>query len=284
MSGMNDDDPIARLDAAAGHARTRCETGDVVWRIWGTGVPTLLLHGGHGSWMHWVRNLDSLMAQGRQLFVPDMPGYGESAGLSLPAEPGEMGDAIARPLSEGLETLLGARSCDVVGFSFGGIVGGFLTARRPERVRRLVLVGSGGLGLMHEQPLPLRSWRRLADPGERDAAHRFNLQTLMIHDPAAVDALAVRVQRLNAEAAGFTESRILAGSDALAQLLEAVRPSLAGIWGEHDATVRGRLDAVEARLRRIRSDAGWHVVEGAGHWAQYEQPRRFEAALVRALA
>jgi pimeloyl-ACP methyl ester carboxylesterase len=29
----------------------------VVWRSWGSGPPLLLLHGLHGSWMHWVRNV-----------------------------------------------------------------------------------------------------------------------------------------------------------------------------------------------------------------------------------
>ncbi|MGT2492391.1 alpha/beta fold hydrolase [Cupriavidus basilensis] len=34
----------------------------VVWRRFGEGRPVILLHGGHGSWLHWVRNIEALAA------------------------------------------------------------------------------------------------------------------------------------------------------------------------------------------------------------------------------
>ena len=51
---------IAALDRAGTRRTTSNGTGDVVWRIWGTGDPLVLLHGGTGSWMHWVRNIEAL--------------------------------------------------------------------------------------------------------------------------------------------------------------------------------------------------------------------------------
>ena len=39
----------------------------------------LLLHGGSGSWTHWLRNIQPLVDAGRQVLVPDLPGFGDSA-------------------------------------------------------------------------------------------------------------------------------------------------------------------------------------------------------------
>jgi pimeloyl-ACP methyl ester carboxylesterase len=46
----------------------------------GAGRPLVLVHGGHGSWLHWVRNIEALSAK-RTLWIPDLPGYGDSSAL-----------------------------------------------------------------------------------------------------------------------------------------------------------------------------------------------------------
>lgn len=45
--------------------------------------------------------------------------------------------------------------------------------------------------------LALRSWRQLPDPGEQREVHRHNLALIMLHDPAAVDDLALNIQAIN---------------------------------------------------------------------------------------
>ncbi len=60
--------------------RSACGT---IWRRWGEGPPLVLLHGGAGSWTHWIRNIDALAAD-RTLWIPDLPGLGDSP---LPPEP-----------------------------------------------------------------------------------------------------------------------------------------------------------------------------------------------------
>ena len=53
------------------------------YREVGSGPPLVLLHGGYGSWMHWIRNVGPLARQ-FTVIAPDMPGLGDSA---TPPEP-----------------------------------------------------------------------------------------------------------------------------------------------------------------------------------------------------
>src|SRR5690606_33486939 len=65
---------VALLHAAARRVATRCGNGKVVWRIWGEeGRAVVLLHGGSGSWTHWVRNIGELTRRGYRVYVPDLP-------------------------------------------------------------------------------------------------------------------------------------------------------------------------------------------------------------------
>ena len=50
------EDIINRLDAFSERRDTPCGEGTMVWRAWGGGVPLVLLHGGFGSWTHWISN------------------------------------------------------------------------------------------------------------------------------------------------------------------------------------------------------------------------------------
>ena len=48
---------VEGIAAEADRIETPCGDGMMVWRRWGSGPPLVLLHGGYGSWMHWVRNV-----------------------------------------------------------------------------------------------------------------------------------------------------------------------------------------------------------------------------------
>ena len=153
-----------------------------VWHGWGAGEPVVLLHGGSGSWTHWIRNIDALVAAGREVWVPDMPGFGDS---DKPAGARDA-DALVAPLVSGLQQLLDAREFDLVGFSFGALVGGLMASSMPA-LRRLVIVGAPLLGV-GVRPVRLREWRHL-DAEAAIEVHRSNLLALMLHHPASVTPL-----------------------------------------------------------------------------------------------
>ena len=96
------------LDAAQSLAK-RIEiptpSGVQVWHVWNqaAGKPLVLLHGGSGSWNHWVCNVLPLSQQ-RSVWALDTPGLGDS---ELPLRALDADD-LAQPLEEGLQHLFGS--------------------------------------------------------------------------------------------------------------------------------------------------------------------------------
>ena len=186
-------DIVSRLEALATVQETPCGEGVMVWRTWGEQSgqqpPVVLFHGGSGSWTHWVRNIQPLVAAGRQVIASDLPGFGDSA---LPPSGGDA-DALVAPLADGLNDLLRGEPCDLVGFSFGGLTAGLLLAAHPALARRLVLVGAPAMGVTPERQFELKAWRHLPTAAEQEAVHRFNLAALMLKDASLIDLSLIHI-------------------------------------------------------------------------------------------
>jgi len=260
---------IAALDRAGTRRTTPLVTplgdGHIVWRCWGEGLPLVLLHGGTGSWMHWIRNVEAL-SRDMMVIVPDLPGSG---GSSTP-QPPFSAESIAAMLLQGLNQIIGAQMhFSIAGFSMGGLIAGYLTQQGGSRVDTLVLVGSTGMGGTRAQMEPLKSWRRLPTDEEKRAIHRVNLGILMIHDPQKIDALAVEIQSRNA-AVSRIRGKHVSHTGTLANCLPGFAGRLAGIWGEHDPTAAPYLAERRERLQAFKPGAPFDIVPDAGHWVQYE--------------
>ena len=191
---MNTIDDLAALHRRAERQETGCGDGVLVWHRWGPsgGPPVLLLHGGSGSWTHWARNIDALAQAGHAVWVPDLPGFGDSA---APPD-GHDADVLPAWLELGLQSLVGDTPVQLVGFSFGALVAGLWADAFPDRVARLVLVGSPCLSAELLPPLDLRRWDAMPAGSARDAVHRHNLLQLMLDDESSATALAVALLSL----------------------------------------------------------------------------------------
>ena len=264
---------VEGVAAEAQRIETPCGDGGMVWRIWGSGPPLVLFHGGYGSWTHWIRNV-LVLAREFTVVAPDLPGLGESA---TPPEP-HTAEGLAAIVVQGLEIVLPKdTSPHIAGFSFGGVLGGHVAAQLGDRLRALTLVGSNGLGLVR-QPTDLQRVQAEMSPEEALAVHRHNLGALMIADPAKIDELAVYIQSQNAPR-GRVRSRRFSRADTLARALPLVKARLDGIWGERDATAYPHLDERARVLRSFQPGARFEVIAGAGHWVQYEAADRFNPLL-----
>ena len=264
---------VRGVAAEAERLETPCGDGHMVWHVWGTGPPLVLLHGGYGSWTHWIRNVLPL-SRAFTVAAPDLPGLGESA---TPPEP-HTADGLARIIVEGIDIAF-PRPADlrIAGFSFGGVLGGRVAVQLGERVRAFTIVGSHSLGLVR-QPTVLERVAENATEAEMLAVARHNLGALMIADSARIDDLAVYIQSQNAPR-GRVKSRRFSRADTLARALPLVKARLDGIWGERDATAYPHLDDRARALRDIQPGARFEMIAGAGHWVQYEAADRFNPIL-----
>ena len=285
---------IARLQELATRVTTPlgevADAGHMVWHGWQppegvepTGLPLVLLHGGSGSWSHWLKVIEPLRQAGYSLWVADLPGFGESDGV-----PGGIDvDTLIEPLARGITQLLGSSSsgpvCDLVGFSFGGMTAGLLAAAHPDLARRLVIVGAPAMGMTEGRVVRLKGWRHLQGLEAQMRAHRYNLAALMLNKLTLIDEDTLALHALNV-ARDRLPRRRLSQTDILAQALQQVKVPVAAIYGEHDPLYEGQLPELQALMQaQCQGPLHWQVIEGAGHWVQHEDPVAFCAALHKAL-
>lgn len=263
---------LEQLAAAATRLETPCGDGTMVWRVWnaGAGSPVVFLHGGNGSWRHWVRNIGVFAAQ-RCVIAPDLPGLGESA---LPPDAHDTA-SVAQMVAAGLPQVAQA-PVDLVGFSFGANIAGQVAAQLGQRLRSLMIVGAGSLGTARGDT-PLEKVRD-KEGAARIAAHRRNLAALMIADPDRIDADALAIQEWNTVHARF-RSRGFATANQLGEALTRVAVPVAALWGARDQVAAATLEARIATVHAAHPGAPVTLIPEAGHWVAYEAPAAFNAAL-----
>src|SRR3954471_17333923 len=112
----------------------------VIYRIAGSGPPLVLVHGMVNSSRHW-EGVAQRLASDYTVVAPDLIGHGDSAtprgDYSLGAHAASIRDLLA---------VIGIDRATLVGHSLGGGVAMQFFYQFPQRVDRLVLVSSGGLG------------------------------------------------------------------------------------------------------------------------------------------
>ncbi|TML99077.1 MAG: alpha/beta fold hydrolase [Actinobacteria bacterium] len=264
----------------------------VIYRIAGSGPPVVLIHGMINSSRHWEA-VALRLAASHTVIAPDLIGHGDSAtprgDYSIGAHAAVIRDVLAA---------IGIDRASVVGHSLGGGVAMQFFYQFPQRVERLVLVSSGGLGhevspLLRVAALPgasallaLAAHERVLDAldagGERlRAAGRGKgvyLQAVAralrpLQQPGAREAFVhtlrsvidVRGQRVSA-------------TDRL--YLLARMPTLI-VWGERDHTIpveHGR--AAHAAIPHSR----FATLPRAAHFPHLEDPEGLSAVLLDFLA
>lgn len=274
---------IGELEARAVRSETPSGEGTMVWRHWRAAGPArarplVLLHGGSGSWRHWIRNIEPLMAD-RDVWAPDIPGFGDS---HKPPEPVNFA-AVGRIVTAGLRQLLpGDQRLDLAGFSFGSHTSQYVAAELGGRIGTTVLVTAHMLGPMLAQPGNiLERWRDIADPAEREGVLKRNLGALMLAHEASMDAMALHIYATDVVRARIRPAKFINDRDF--RLIERLKCRVAGIAGALDPLGIPSPAAQGEALLKARPDARFHLVANAGHWVAYEAAGEFNAVLRRFL-
>lgn len=251
----------------------------------GTGRPTVLVHGLGGSWQTWLENLPALGTHNRLIAV-DLPGFGASARLRHPAA---MDDHV-KVLVELLDQL-GLEDVAVVGHSMGGLISMRLAIAHPHRVTALVLVSSGGIRLRPAQLALLKRGFGLFNALfglpyiPRAAARRPRLRRLVLRafmtDPSTLSPELAAEVIPAMHAPGFKTAITEASRVALSTNPADVSCPTLVIWGERD-----RILPVAAARELIETmpDARLTVLDDVGHCPMFERPGAFNSLVAKFIA
>lgn len=280
---------ITRVEALSQRIVQSYAWGDAVWHVWGSqkalkeaakgGVanddgsalrrPLVLLHGGSGSWTHWLRNVEHFALQ-HDVWALDIPGFGDS---SLPSGVSDA-DGLAPCIAEIFKQTFHGNAVDVIGFSFGGMTAGLIAAAHPALIRQLILVGAPGLGLFGKE-LPMRGLTPSMDKKAQRQVHRHNLNTMMFVRPESVTEDVIDLQEENVSRDRLRRRRI-ARTNVLAQAQTRWTCPVHGVWAEFDALYK---DSIQEIPHVLTSMASFSVVPNAGHWVMFENPEAFHAVV-----
>lgn len=260
----------------AEHKETLCGDGTMVWHIWGEGTPVVLLHGGHGAWNHWCRNVEQLAASGFQVFAADLPGLG----MSYDPGPPYTADGIAKIVYYGITRLVHENDAvHIVGFSFGSVIGAVVAEMLETQLGSFNVVGAAGFGPRERiRDSMIRIHDGLSQE-EKLVAAKNNMEWLMLADPKNVGKLATFMQLQNSSRAR-TLSRPISMTVRLLEALPNILAPLNALWGELDRTTMGSLESRITMLKEERPDANIDVFDGVGHWTQFEVADRFNDWLI----
>jgi len=111
------------------------DQGIVHYESYGRGQPVILLHGWLGSWGYWLKTMEALRKQYR-CYALDFWGFGDSGKRSSYC----IVDFV--DLVDQFMGRLGIEAAPIVGHSMGGTVAVALALAKPERVKRVITVGS----------------------------------------------------------------------------------------------------------------------------------------------
>lgn len=249
----------------------------------GQGAPVILLHGsgaGVTAWANW-RNTIPILAETRRVLAPDLVGFGYTE-IPEDFEFHHM-DSWIKQIIDFMDALDISRA-DFVGNSFGGSLALALAVRYPDRVGRMVLMGSGGQAFeVNEYLAKLWAYKPSVE------AMKEVLSIMAFNQAIATDELAELRYRATIRP-GFQErfervfpppyqrwadAQVVADAD-LAKLDNQVLL----IHGRDDRVVPV---SVSERLAHKIPNAQFHMFGRCGHWTQIEQAERFNHLVLQFL-
>ena len=245
----------------------------------GSGLPLLCLQHFTGTLDNWDPAVTDPLAAGREIILFDNAGVGRSTGDVPPTIAGMTAHAMAF-LDE-----LGIKTCDVIGYSLGGMIALQMVQDRPSIFRRMILVGTaprGGEDIMHLEKPSLA--KRIQDPTNK--GYDVLKKIFFTSSPASQAAAEAFAQRLSqrkddrdppsgpkvagAQTAAFREWETFKG-ERFAELRAIRHPALV-VNGVHDEMIPVHNSY---RLSENLPNAVLLTYPDAGHGSLFQYPESF---------
>ena len=251
----------------------------------GTGEAVLLLHGLGTTAERWIRNIDPL-AKHFAVFAPDLPGAGFTDDVDYRDTP----QAAHLGHLAGLLDALGVQRFSVVGSSYGGLLAALLALAMPDRVNRVVIVGSGSaLHPPEEQKGVLQAAEKNAISALEDGSYEATRKRMerIVFDPASVPEAALSIQlTANAWPGRKASARQLypamvraldvGEAQVFSRLEQIAQPTLI-VTGRDD--IRASWQCAADASKRIR-DCRLEIFDACGHGPMLEHPERFNRVVI----
>jgi pimeloyl-ACP methyl ester carboxylesterase len=221
-----------------------------------SGPGVVLVHGLGGRSEDWVNLMPYLTRAGYRVYLPDLPGYGQSekpAGFSY-SVPDEASIVV------GFCDSLGLKRVDLGGWSMGGWIVQRVAAAHPERVGKLLLFDSAGL---YAKP----AWNTaLFTPSSE--TQLAELDALLMPKPPKVPGFIaadiLRISKSNAWVIHRALDSMLTGRDTTDKLLPQLKMPVLIVWGAEDQITP--LSQGET-IHRLIPQSQLEVIPKCGHLA-----------------
>ncbi|PWA11967.1 alpha/beta hydrolase [Pueribacillus theae] len=245
------------------------------WEV-GEGEPLILIHGGGAgadAWINWRKLLERYSKNGFRTIAYDLIGYGES---SKPDPENFKYDHEAR--AEQLISFikaLGLEKVSLIGNSLGGATSIVATLKEPDKINKLVLMGTGGRRRPGETSASFKSLHSFGN--ERDEMRQiirnltnpeFEIEEEMIeyrlklaNDPETSKAYSAIMKYLKEGNSFIPDEEI-----------KKIKHKTLLVHGRNDNQV-----PVEKsfELEKLIENAWLYVIPHCGHWAMIERTDEF---------
>jgi pimeloyl-ACP methyl ester carboxylesterase len=269
------------------HTEIRLHGHRLSYRIGGQGPVLVLIHGITNSSASWEPVLAQLATR-FTVIAPDLLGHGDSA-----KPRGDYSLGANASLMRDLMIALGHERATIAGHSLGGGIAMQMAYQFPERVERLVLVSSGGLGRQvtpllravalpaAEYVLPLLASQPLVSAGTKVGGWIQRIGLGVGSDISAMASGFASLQDIEARRAFVHTARSVieiggqrvSATDKL-YLAEAV-PTLI-LWGERDTIIPARHGI---RAHELMPGSRLRIFDGARHFPHHDDPAGFAAEI-----
>jgi len=248
------------------------DQGIVHYEVYGRGRPVILLHGWLGSWGLWQETMGYLGRYYRT-YALDFWGFGESGKKRETYAVQDFVSLVTQFMDH-----LGIEQAPLVGHSMGGTVSLSVALKHPEKISKVVVIGSPIVGSSLAWPLKLAGYRSIAFL-LFNAMWAFRLgmrvaSPFISHDPRFPKMMDDDLTKTTLES--FLLSIASLRRTDLRPMLEDIHIPTMGMFGDLDIIVdpeqwKPMLEGIKnTRIERFNS---------AGHFIMLDDPENFMTRL-----
>jgi pimeloyl-ACP methyl ester carboxylesterase len=245
---------------------------DTYYLVAGSGDPVVLLHGsgpGVSGWANWQHTIPGLAKEFR-VIAPDTVGYGATS------RPDDVIYSLRTWTDHivGFLDALGLERVSLVGNSLGGRMALDMAERHPDRVTRMVLMGSPGVGMAVTDGLKaLRAYEPSLENMRALLLDYFAVDKSIISDDLVRIRYEASVETFDAYRSMFSDPRHKGNELGITEeQARSIRTPALLVHGREDKVVPAE---VSWTMLQLLQDADLHIFARCGHWTQIERAREF---------